>query len=211
MPWISALLMLALLTGTAWAQGSARERLAAERQILLDRFSVEERACREGFVVTACTDALRVRRRAALAPLRERELALMDAERQQRAIDHQAARAARPLSAGAGASQPVGEPETGGLPSPPPAMAIVSPMPMPMPTPTRMPAVRDADLSRTNGVQTSYALHAAERARAAAKRAELIDARQAEQARRNVARAAAGKPPVALPTPAALAGSAAAR
>ncbi len=207
MPWFVALLMLPVLTGMAWAQGSARDRLAAERQSLLDGFSVEEHACRERFAVTACMDELRVRRRAALAPLRERELALMDAERQQRASDHQAARAARPPSAAAAVPKPIVETETGELRVPPVAMAKVTPTP----TPTPAPAVREPDPPRTGGGQTSRALHAAERARVAAKRTELVDARQAEQASRTAARAAAGKPPLALPTPTALAASAAAR
>jgi hypothetical protein len=193
MPWFIALLMPMVLTGLAWAQGSEREQLAADRQGLLERFAAEERACRERFVVTACVDELRLRRRAALEPLRERELAIDDAERQQRANDRQAARALRPPPASAAAARSTLE-------------AASQPMRAP---PSITATVREPDLPRTGGSQTSRALLAAERARAAAKRAELLDATQADLARKNAERGAAGKSGSALPLPAAA--SAAAR
>jgi hypothetical protein len=193
---ILALLMLTALSlrpGTAWAQVSERERLAAERQGLVDRFEAEERACRERFVVTACVDELRVRRRAALEPLRARELALDDAERQQRARDRQAARAARPQPASAAAARPAVEADNPSLRTPPAVTATV----------------REPEPPRTSSGQTSRALQAAERARAAVKRAEMLDATQAGMARRNAERTATGKAGAALPVPAAA--SAAAR
>jgi hypothetical protein len=195
MPWFIALLMLPMLTGLAWAQGSERERLALERQGLADRFAAEERACLERFVVTACVDELRVRRRAALEPLRERELALDDAERLQRATARQSARTTRPQPALAAAAKPEVEAQAA--------------------TPRAAPAVtatlREPEAPRTGGGQTSRALQAAERARAAAKRAEALDATQAEMARKNAERAAAGKAGSALPVPVPAAARAASR
>jgi hypothetical protein len=180
------LLMLPTLGGPARAQGSQRDTLVAERQALVDRFAAEERACRERFAVTACVDELRVRRRAALEPLRERELALDDAERQQRAIDRQAGRAARPLPASAALARPAVAAEAA-------AVRVA---------PTVTATVREPEPPRAGGSQTSRALQAAERARAAAKKAETLDAAQAGLSRKSAERAANGKPRAALPTPA---------
>lgn len=52
---------------------------------MAERFAAEERACVSRFAVTACVDEVRARRRDALAPLRDRELRLDEAERQRRA------------------------------------------------------------------------------------------------------------------------------
>lgn len=101
-------LMLPLL---AWAQDNERERLAAQRQALVERYAAEERACRERFVVSSCVDALRERRRVALAPLRERELALEDAQRQQRALSRQAAQQLRAQPASAAGLKVGAEPD----------------------------------------------------------------------------------------------------
>jgi hypothetical protein len=181
-----ALLMPLVLTAQAWAQGSERDRLTVERQGLVDRFAAEERACRERFVVTACVDDMRVRRRAALEPLRERELALDDAERQQRAKDRQAARAARPQAAPAAASNSAA------------ASAAAAPVRL---SPAVAAPLHQAEMPHEKDGQSSRALQAAERARAAAKRADLLDATQAELARKSAERAATGKAVSPLPTP----------
>ena len=193
MRWFIALLTLPVLV---WAQGSEpnvqrnteRDRLVAERQVLVERDAAEERACRERFVVTACMDELRVRRRALLAPLRERELALDDAERRQRASDRAAARLARPQphsAASAAAGKAPAEPEDERLRAAPAVSATL----------------REPDALRAGGGSTSGALQAAERARAAVKRAAILDAMQAELARKNAERAASGKAVSALPVP----------
>ena len=72
-PWLpSAWLLLACLSLLSRADGGERERLAAERQVLTERYAAEERECSERFVVTACVDDVRLRRRAALTLVRER-------------------------------------------------------------------------------------------------------------------------------------------
>jgi hypothetical protein len=180
------LLLLPTLSGPAWAQATERERLVAERQGLVDRFAAEELACRERFAVTACVDELRLRRRAALEPLRERELLLDDAERQQRAAERQAARAARPQPASAALAKPAVAAEDAAVRVPPTVTATL----------------REPEPSRTGGSQTSRALQAAERARAAAKRADMLDAARTELSRKSAERAATGKAASALPTPA---------
>jgi hypothetical protein len=127
---------------------------------------------------------MRVRRRAALEPLRERELALDDAERQQRAKDRQAARAARPQAAAASSS----------------AAASAAAAPVRLPPAVAAP-LHQAEMPHEKDGQSSRALQAAERARAAAKRADLLDATQAELARKSAERAATGKAVSPLPTP----------
>ena len=81
--WTLLALVLVVLP-PVWAEDE-RTRIAAERQSLTERFTAEESACRTRFAVNACLDDVRARRRAALAPLRERELRLAEAERQRRA------------------------------------------------------------------------------------------------------------------------------
>ena len=78
------LMLLPLLAGWACAAAAddgERASIAAERQLLVERYAREERECLQRFAVSACLDDVRSRRRAALAPLRARELQLDDAER----------------------------------------------------------------------------------------------------------------------------------
>lgn len=84
----------------------ARRRIADARAAVLQRHAAEERACSDRFAVTACIDDVRARQRAALAPLREQELALDDADRQRRAAERQAAVAARQQSRALAATPP---------------------------------------------------------------------------------------------------------
>jgi len=84
------LLLAVLLTGPLLAAPpTERERLAARIGAMEARFDAEEARCSDRFAVNACIDAVRQRRRAALAELRERELRLDDAERRARALQRQ--------------------------------------------------------------------------------------------------------------------------
>lgn len=58
-----------------------RERLARERAAVDARFSAEERACYQQFVVSSCVSAAKSRQRDALADIRRQETALNNAER----------------------------------------------------------------------------------------------------------------------------------
>ncbi len=93
----SLLLALGAAPVSAQADGRAAERarLAAERQRLEAVYLAEEAACGLRFAVTGCVEDVRARRRAALAPLRERELVLDDTERQERAAARRQAIAER--------------------------------------------------------------------------------------------------------------------
>ena len=84
--WLAACLPM-----VATAADSERSRITAERKAMAAQFAAEEKACAERFAVTACVDDVRVRRREALAPLRERELKLDEADRQQRAQERRSA------------------------------------------------------------------------------------------------------------------------
>lgn len=93
MTW--AVWLLLGLPVTAVAAESERSRITDERKAMAAQFAAEERACAHRFAVTACMDDVRARRRKALAPLRERELKLDDADRQQRALERRNAIARR--------------------------------------------------------------------------------------------------------------------
>ncbi len=88
-------LALASLGPCAVAADGERARLVQQRRLLGETFAVEERACAQRFAVTACVDELKLRRREALAPLRERELQIDAAEREQKAALRRAAIAAK--------------------------------------------------------------------------------------------------------------------
>lgn len=92
---------LAALPLPAVAADDERVRLVQQRRALSDTFAAEERACAQRFAVTACVDEIKLRRRDALAPLRERELQIDEAERVQRAAARRAAIAAKRAAAAA--------------------------------------------------------------------------------------------------------------
>jgi colicin import membrane protein len=172
-----------LLACLPWCVALAGERasIAAERKALNERYAAEERDCQARFAVTACVEHVRARRRAALAPLRERELQLDDAERQQQAADRRAALAAR--------QQARAE--------------------RPPPTPAAPPASRPAPAPAGSGAwgkgprvdPAARAAEAAQRASAAESRRAQWQANQARVARRQAERAAQGKQAQPLPLP----------
>ncbi len=96
MPWpfkslLRAVLAVALALAGPLAQADeTRARLVQQQRDVNTQFAQEERACAQRFAVSACIDDVRGRRRAALAPLREQELRIDDAERRQRAAARQA-------------------------------------------------------------------------------------------------------------------------
>ena len=159
----------------------ARVRLMNERQAVQDQFAEAERACQQRFAVSACVDDVRVRRRAALEPLRERELQLNDEQRRQRAQEREAARVARRTAR-----------ETQALMAPAPAASRPQATPAtPRPTPPR----------QAQPDPSSKAAEAAARAKVAQQRREAALASQAEVARRLTQRRTEGKSLTALPTP----------
>lgn len=183
-PWLLALCWPGLALGQ---QDAERAQLNAQRRVLTQRFSAEENACQQRFAVTACVDDVRVRRREALAPLRERELRLDEAERMQRAQEREAARSARRAALASS------------LASAPPAQAPVAASAN---APTRVPpAPSTPRLSEAQRQQAAEAraAQAAQRAQDTRRRNEEAKAAQAQVARRQAQRQAAGSLPTPLP------------
>jgi colicin import membrane protein len=176
----------ALCALPARADEALRADIAAQRQLINQRFAAEEQACQLRFAVTACVDDARTVQRQALAPLRSREAALDEAERQQRAEERRSAVAAKQRAqqeSGRAASA------AGELPS------VAPPPPRERPAP-RQPHARPAR-ARDNGAQ-----EAAKRVQAAQSRASEAAAAQARVANRLAQRQAAGKVAQPLPVPA---------
>jgi hypothetical protein len=178
------LLLLACQHLAVLAADGERTRIAAERQVLLERFAQEERDCQQRFAVTTCLDDVRSRRRAALAPLRARELQLDDAERQQRAADRRAAIEAKQK---AQAARPP--------PTPAPEVRL-----RPPPVPASSASAASAPRHKTDDAQ-ARAAQAAERAQAAQRRREAAEADRQRIERRLAEREAAGKVAAPLPVP----------
>ncbi len=173
------------------AQGAGAERghIALERQRIEREHAALEQACLERFAVTACIDGVRAQRRAALAPLRERELSLDEADRQQRAGQRRAAIASKQAAAAAAVTKPAGQATRVGVPAP------VAPMVTPGPSTRRAKA-------------SGAAATAAERVRASQRRQQSAQASQERVANRLVLRDGQGKAAQPLPLPASLPASA---
>jgi len=163
----------------AWADASAeRQRIDRERQAIEARFAAEEAACRERFVVTACVDEVKVRKRQALGGLRSQELMLDDADRKARAAARLQAIEAKRLEA---QSRPPAPPQ--------PAPVLRHPLPGASAPPRAAHAPRE----------TEEAQAAARRAAAAERRREEAEADRAKIAAREAERQAKGKKAAPLP------------
>lgn len=64
-----------------------REQINAERAALEAKFDVEEAACYKKFAVNSCLNAIKLRRREAMTGLKQREVALNDQQRREKAAD----------------------------------------------------------------------------------------------------------------------------
>jgi colicin import membrane protein len=177
---LAVLLGASLLGDFALAAQPERAQLRAERNRLSEAFAEQERSCSQQFLVTACLDDARARRRDALTPLRERELRLDEAERQTKAEQRRQAIAAKQAMA---ASQPTARPAP----------------------PVR---VRSALPAASAAVREPRQVEPEDRAAAAAIRARELEAQrhlatQAQQRvdRREAERQAAGRKSAPLPTP----------
>jgi Tfp pilus assembly protein FimV len=170
----------------SWAED--RGRLQAERQTLTQRFADEERACASRFVVTSCQDQVRARRREALAPLRERELQLDEAERRERAAQRRQAIATKQAAAAAAAGAASAVPA--------PQLRVRQPL-APAPAASRPVMPREDD----------RAAEAAARAQASQGRRDAAQAAQARVARREAERQAGQHHSQTLPVPTAASGA----
>ncbi len=178
--------LLLLVAGPLLASQAERQQIAAARQSIASDFAAQEQACRQRFAVTDCVEDVRVRRRQALAPWREKELALDAADRQRRADERRAAIQAKAQAASA-ASAPAVVPRAR-KPPPTPTTAL------PLAPPSADPALAAA---------------AAARVKDAAQRKTEAETAQARVARRQAERSREGKAVRPLPVPAVGAASAA--
>jgi hypothetical protein len=163
------------------AAADSREIIAAERAALVERNAAEERECASRFALTSCVEQARARHREALSPLRDRELWLDEAERQQRADERLAAIAAKQKAATAVPAAASAPGRTRRAPPAPAASAV-------------RPARASAPVAERAG-------EAAQRAEAAELRRAQAQAAQARINRRLADRAAQGKPIQTLPAP----------
>ncbi len=175
-------LLLALVPLLCAAAGDERAAIVAERSQLAERYAAEERTCADRFAVNACVDDVRARRRAALQPLRERELRLDQAERQQRAEERRAAIAAKRQAAAAR-----------------PAAAASAQLRVREPAPQRPAAAPRPARSRD---EAARAAEAAARARESEQRREEAQAAQQRVQQRQLERELSGKRSEPLPLPA---------
>lgn len=180
-----ALALLLALAAPLAAAGDAEERarIHAERRETETRFNAELAACSERFVVTACQDEVRARKREALALLRSQELLLDDAERKRRAADRMRQIEKKRIDA---ESRPAAPPE--------PELRV--------PRAAASAAAPASSASRPHlGRVGDDPAQAARRAAAAERVREQAAEDRARIEQRKARRAQAGKPPAALPVP----------
>lgn len=216
----SAVLLVAVVGATVAAPAAAddtearRSRIETQRAALERDFAADKAACRERFSVTACVDAVSVRRRQALAALREQELRLDEAQRQQRARQRQPAAEARretararpgAASAAAGPAVATERPPTGV-----PSMAALplDSTSLPASLPSSASALEPLPPARPSGPGSSAAAAAVRRAEASRQRASEAAAHQQGVQRALESRAGQGQRSAPLPPPPAASGAA---
>jgi len=165
------------------AEAEQRRQIRRERADVEQRFRQGEAQCAQRFVVTRCVDALKAQRREALAGLRQREIALEEAQRRREVED--SARRVQQKQAEAQA-RPAPEPHA--------------------PHASRASASAPAKSERaTRRSQTADdAAEAAARALARQRRASEAQARRDAAEQRQADRAVKGKTSMPLPIPAPL-------
>ncbi len=205
------LLLAGGLASAAWAAGvtgapapavraaAANERAAidAQRLAIEQDFDRQEAACRRQFVVTACVDDVRRRRRVALAPLRARVVQVDEAARQARAAERRQAIADK-QAAGARRAPFAGDAESASAPGASPAATV----PRPAPALRSAPAVGAASSAAADARQGARE-DAAARVQAAQRRQQQAQAAQVRIERRLQQQKLQGQRAAPLPVPAA--------
>jgi colicin import membrane protein len=166
-----------------------RARIVQERSAADQRLREQEKACEARFVVTSCLEAARQTHRDTVAPLRQQEFLLDDAQRQQRAAQRRAElqeKAARTNSDKPGA-QPVVTDDAVSVPK------QNQPSSRKAPTPKEQTQI---DQQRAKK-QAAGQAQADQRVKSQQKKLELAQQRKAEVEKRNAEKAASGKPPAA--------------
>jgi len=113
MKLLPLLLALALIVSPAMASQEAEQRAAIEA-----RFAADSRECAKRFVVNACVDEAKERRRVALNPVVAREQALAAQARRERALEQAKRVQQRQQQAGASEAQALSAPFKASEPRP---------------------------------------------------------------------------------------------
>jgi colicin import membrane protein len=166
-----------------------RARIARERSAADQRLREQEKACEARFVVTSCVEAARQTHRDTVAPLRQQEFLLDDAQRQQRAAQRRAElqeKAVQTNSDKPGA-QPVVTDDTVSAPK------QNQPSSRKAPTPKEQTQIDQQRAKKQAAAQAE----ADQRVKSQQKKLELAQQRKAEVEKRNAEKAASGKPPPA--------------
>jgi len=164
-----------------------RARIEDERSRIEVQFNADMAACRQRFVVTACVDNARRRRRDALTAPRAEELTLDDLQRRERAAVRREVIQAKQREAASQAAAPLAASAPGERVRPGPSTA------------TQTPAQRADPGAAASAAQAS----ARQRANAARERQAQIEATQARIRERQAERLREGKLAAPLPVPAA--------
>jgi colicin import membrane protein len=193
-----ALLPLAAFFGVLMASAHAqldvaaeRARIAQERAAAGERLREREKACATRFVVTSCVEAARREHRETLAPLKQQEFLLDDAQRQLRAAQRRAQLQEKAAQTKSDivlpSTQPAAAEEAASAPTRRPAS------PAKTLTPQEQAQI-DQERARK---QAASQVEAQQRAHAHQQKLEVAKRRKQEVEKRNAERAASGKPPPA--------------
>ena len=186
--WVAAGATVTAVAAAVADTAPERASLAAQRQASSQAFDQEVQACRNRFAANECANDVQARRRAALAPVRARELGLADQERQQRAAERRRSLADKTHAAAQRPADSLAPTVT-----PVPVLKVRQLPPPPLHRPTSAAQVRKADAAATRQAE------AAQRAQAASTRHAQIDVNQQRVAQRVAARASQGKAVQPLP------------
>jgi hypothetical protein len=176
-------------------EAGERERLATQRRAIDTAYESRAAECRSRFVVTPCIDAAREQRRAALAPVRDRELQLDAAERERRAEERRRSVAAKQQAAAM--RPPVAEPLAVGAGAASAARSVREPM-LSRAVPAPGVEVHSRDGSARSEVRVQEAAQRAERRR---EREAAGQGRRDRVAERQMERSLRGKSSEPLPPP----------
>ncbi|XVJ70641.1 MAG: hypothetical protein HEQ39_14165 [Rhizobacter sp.] len=168
-----------------------RARIAQERMAADQRLREQEQACNARFAVTACVEAARKAHRDAITPLRQQEILLDDANRQQRAAQRRAEQEEKAAQSkrdvGLSGTDPTAVDESASAPK----------KPRPSSRQTVSPE-QQIQLDRQRAQKQAAAqFEADQRVKSQRQKLETAQRRKAEVEKRNADKAASGKPPPA--------------
>lgn len=168
-----------------------RARIAQERTAADQRLREQEQACKTRFAVTSCVETARKAHRDAVAPLRQQEFLLDDAQRQQRALQRRAELEEKAAQSKNDAGQRGAELRAVDGAASAPKKPRHSPGPVTSPE-------QQVQMDRQRAQKQAAAqFDANQRVKSQQQKLEAALRRKAEVEKRNAEKAASGKPPPA--------------